>query len=118
MGVGFDNLRSRPVDKPWPFDDPEDTEVITLGRILRGESPLRLATHDDDDGAWQFLDGEHVFEDDAQVVLLGELVQFDPSLVELADLPRGWYAWRSAGAGSWRREPGEPPVEWPADGGT
>ncbi len=34
----------------WPFDDPEETEVITLERILRGESPLLLVTHDLDDG--------------------------------------------------------------------
>src|SRR5262245_5966479 len=42
----------------WPFADPEDTAVITLDRILRGESTLRLVTHDEDDGSWQFLDGE------------------------------------------------------------
>ena len=47
----------------WRFDDPEETEVIALERILRGESPLLLVTHDLEDGGWQFLDGEHVFEE-------------------------------------------------------
>ena len=95
---------------PWPFDDPPDREVITLERILDGSSPLRLVTHDADDGEWQFLDGEHVFEEDAAVVLLGELLQFDPSLVELADLPIGWYAWRASTADPWERREGEPPA--------
>jgi len=92
----------------WPFDDPEETEVITLERILRGESPLLLVTHDLDDGAWQFLDGEHVFEDDGVTVLLGEMVQFDASLEPLADLPPGWYAWRTAPDEPWQRTEGEP----------
>lgn len=94
----------------WPFDDPPETAVITLGRIVRGESPLRLVTHDEDDGGWQFLDGEHVFEEDAAVVSLGGMVRSDPSLRALADLPRGWYAWRPAPDGPWARSPGEPPA--------
>ncbi len=94
----------------WSFADPETTEVITLERILRGESLLALVTHDLDDGSWQFLDGEHVFEEDAVVVLLAEMVQFDPSLVELADLPPGSYALRADAAGPWSRASGEPPV--------
>ena len=78
----------------WPFADPRDAEAITLDRILRGESPLRLAVRDDD-GSWQFLDGEQVFEADAVLVTLFEMLQFDPSLSELADLT-GWSAWREA----------------------
>lgn len=103
------------MNETWPFDEPEDTEAVTMGRILRGEAPLRLVTHDADDGTWQFLDGEHVFEEDAEAVLLGEMVQFDPSVREITDLPRGWYAWRPAAAEPWRREAGEPPPDLLAD---
>ena len=96
----------------WPFDESEDTEVICLQRILRGDAPLLLVTHDDDeeDGAWQFLDGEHVFEEDAVVVCLGEIVQFDPSLRELADLPPGSFAWRAQPDQPWQRGQGDPPT--------
>ena len=94
----------------WPFGDPEQTEVITLERILQGRSSVLLVTHDEDDGAWQFLDGEHVFEDDGAVVCLGEMVQLDPSLGQLGDLPVGWYAWRPEPGQPWRRAAGEPPV--------
>ncbi len=99
---------------PWPFADPPDCEAITLDRILLGESVLRLVTHDEDDGSWQFLDGEYVFEEDAMVVSLAEMVEFDPTILALADLPIGWYAWRSGPDGPWNRAQGEPPVDLPA----
>ncbi|AGA30619.1 hypothetical protein [Singulisphaera acidiphila] len=97
----------------WIFTDDESTEVITLDRILRGESELLLVTHDEDDGSWQFLDGEHVLEENALVVDLGEMTQFDPSLLELADLPRGSYAWRTSRDQPWSRAVGEPPHTLP-----
>src|SRR5262245_12648235 len=94
----------------WPFADPPDTAVITLKRIIQGESPLRLVTHDEDDGGWQFLDGEHVFEDDAAIVGLGEMAQLDETILELADLRLGCYAWRAELGQPWSRGVGEPPV--------
>ena len=97
----------------WPFPDPENTPVITLDRILRGEALLRLVTHDEDDGSWQFLDGEHVLEEDALVVDLGEMTQFDPSLLQLAGLPLGSYAWRGRPGQPWSRAAGEPPCVLP-----
>jgi hypothetical protein len=94
----------------WPFSDPPETEVITLERILDGRSPNMLVTHDEDDdeSSWQFLDGEQVFEDDGVTVLLGEMVQFDPRIIELADLARGWHARRSDPGQPWGRSSGEP----------
>jgi hypothetical protein len=94
----------------WPFDDPENTAVFCLARILRGTCPLLLVTHDEEDGSWQFLDGEHVFEEEAVLVSLGGMVQFDPSLRELADLPLGWYAWRPGPDQPWQRAQGEQPM--------
>jgi adenylate cyclase class IV len=96
------------MDSAWRFAEPEETTVLTLERILRGESALVLVSHDLEDGTWQFLDGEHVFEADGTVAYLGEMVQFDPSLEELADLPRGWFAWRTAPDQPWQRTQGEP----------
>src|SRR4051794_39612985 len=92
----------------WTFPDPEGTEVITLERILRGDSPVLLVCHDREDEGWQFLDGEHVFEEDGAAVYLGDMLQLDPSLAALADLPAGWYAWREAPGHPWRRAEGEP----------
>ena len=83
------------MDSPhWPFADPEETEVVTLDRIVRRESPILLVSHDADDGGWQFVDGDQVFEENGEVVLLGEIAQLDPTVLELAELPAGWHAWR------------------------
>ena len=95
----------------WPFVDPPDTEVITLKRILSRETPLRLISHDEDDGSWQFLDGENLFEDDAALMSLAEMTQFDPSILSLADLPTGSFAWRTGPDQPWQRGVGEPPED-------
>jgi predicted adenylyl cyclase CyaB len=92
----------------WTFPDPEETEAITLDRILNGTSPVLLVCHDLEDQGWQFLDGEHVFEEDGAAVYLGDMVQLDPTLAALADLPAGWYAWRAAPGSPWQRAEGEP----------
>ena len=45
------------------------------------------------------------------VVELGEMIALDPSLIELADLPIGWYAWRLEENQAWQRAEGEPPAD-------
>jgi hypothetical protein len=97
------------VDDFWPFADPPDTDVITLHRILSGGTPLVLVTHDADDGCWQFLDGEHLFESDAAIVSLGEMLQFDPSIIDLATLPTGWHAHRLSPDAPWHFTEGDAP---------
>ena len=87
----------------WPFADPENLAVFTLKRIVRGESPVRLVSHDEDDGGWQFLDGAGADVEDAAIVSLLCMVELDPSLVELADLPVGWSAVRSGPFDPWER---------------
>jgi len=90
----------------WPFAEPPDEEVVTLDRIVRGEAPILLVARDDD--GWQLLDGEQIFEEDGEVILLGEALQLDPSLAGLADLPVGWHARRAAVDQPWTRAEGEP----------
>lgn len=100
------------MDSPhWPFTDPEETEVVTLDRIVRRESPILLVSHDADDGGWQFVDGDQVFEENGEVVLLGEIAQLDPTVLELAELPIGWHAWRPSLDQPWRIAEGEPPAD-------
>src|SRR5947209_12602760 len=55
----YDNHGSRPDERGpmfenWPFAEPEDLAVFTLKRIVRGESPILMVSHDEDDGGWQF----------------------------------------------------------------
>lgn len=90
----------------WPFADDPDVAVITLWRIIKGAAEIRLVSRGDvDDGMWQFLDGEEATTEDAAVVALQEMVDHDPSLRELGDLPPGWVAWRQDAASAWQRQP-------------
>lgn len=88
----------------WPFEDPENVAVITTDKIVKREGPILYVTHDEDDGMWQFLDGGEVREEDARILSLKEIVNIDPSLVQLCDLPLGWIAWREKTDSHWIRE--------------
>jgi hypothetical protein len=89
----------------WPFDDPENVATMTVRQITHGGQPILLVSHDADDGMWQFLTGGPVQMADAMLVSLREVYRIDPSIAELADLPLGWTAERSAPGQSWRRNP-------------
>lgn len=91
----------------WAFEDPPNVATITLRRILQGTAPILVVTHDEEDGMWQFLDGEEATESDAMVVGLAEIVAHDPSVAALADLPLGWYAFRDSTQDPWERSPGD-----------
>ena len=88
----------------WPFENTPKTAVITTRQVLEG-APILHVTHDADDGAWQFLPGGDVDAADARIVGLGEMCERDSALLELADLPEGWKAWRERPGAAWRRRP-------------
>ena len=71
--------------------------------VFDGE-PILHVFHDLEDGSWQFLGFGDADEDDAAVVALDEIVKFDESVLELADLPLGWHAWRNSVNDPWQRE--------------
>jgi hypothetical protein len=89
----------------WPFADPPNVAAITMRQIVHDGRPILLVAHDDDDGSWQFLTGEDLDVADGMLVSLKSMVERDPSLVELADLPCGWQAWREQVGAPWKREP-------------
>ena len=87
----------------WPFADPMNVASITTRQVLKENCPIRIVSHDEDDGCWQFLCGTTDDPDDSMVVALERIVEHDPSIRELADLPLGWKAWRDSPAGLWQR---------------
>ena len=93
---------------PWPFEDAPNTASLTTVHVLNRSRPILLVTHDAEDGAWQFLCGTTNDSSDARVVGLNTVLQLDPSLAELADLPPGWRAWRDAPGEPWRRQATDP----------
>ena len=93
-----------PTERDWPFDQPRNCAVVTLRQIIKEGAPILHVTHDLDDHSWQFLGWDTPEMADAAVVGLAEIVELDPSVLELADLPPGWHAWRRTVDESWTRE--------------
>ena len=87
----------------WPFQSPKNLAVITTKSIVHGGKLILLVSHDEADGGWQFLDGTEPTQEDATVVSLQSIVQRDPSVATLSDLPLGWQAWRASPTSSWKR---------------
>jgi len=87
----------------WPFADPRNAAVFSTDSVTRGGEPILYVSHDAEDGAWQFLGAEGSSVESAAVVALSTIVELDPSVSSLADLPLGWSASRDSCAGPWRR---------------
>jgi len=94
-------MRSRAT---WTFSEPASTPVSTDERILSSEQWIFFVRHTD--GGWEFLPPDHL-DGPAQRcrVPLSELVFLDARLLELADLPSEWMAFRQSRADEWVRRP-------------
>lgn len=88
----------------WPFADPVNVVAISTVRVFREGFPILLVSHDAD-GDWQVLCNTTAEPSDGMVVCLGCAYQRDKTIGELANLPRGWMAWRDSVMDCWHREP-------------
>lgn len=86
----------------WKFPDRPHTGAYLSKAVQAGNEAITYVSHDADDGAWQFL-GDSMSDSGGVLVCLHHPIDLDPSLVELADLPLGWYAEREAPRSLWRR---------------
>jgi hypothetical protein len=89
----------------WPFDQPPNCVTMSLRQIVFGGAPILHVTHDNDDHGWQFLSAGDARIEDGVVVCLSTIVELDPSIQQLADMPPGWHAWRTSKDARWQREP-------------
>jgi hypothetical protein len=87
----------------WPFQDPQNVAVFTTKQVVKERKPILFVTHDADDGAWQFHSGDMARDEDAMILALSEIVEIDPTITELADLPLGYKASRTSLSSSWKR---------------
>lgn len=84
----------------WRFPDPPSTRVMTSEEIESGQAGVTYVAHYGD-GTWMFL-GDAEADSPPQTSRL-RLVNADPSLVDIADLPRGWTAVRAGPGKRWER---------------
>ena len=90
-------------DDDWPFGEPRNCAVITLRPIVFDGASILHVTHDEEDHGWQFLGRDDADVEQAAVASLGEIARLDPSVLEVADLPPGWHAWRRDRSSPWQR---------------
>lgn len=90
----------------WKFEYPPTTVVIANRKIFQQDAWIAYVSHEIDEAGWQFHTNDaEVSESDAQVVSLEDIVNHDPSVSGLADLPIGWQAWRDSAVDEWKRSP-------------
>jgi hypothetical protein len=84
----------------WIFDQAPNVACIADRSVMSGR-PVLVVAHYEDDHSWAFLDGGPFDPADALVVAMSEVVERHPELVEIAELPAGWSASRSAVGQPW-----------------
>jgi len=90
--------------RDWRFSDDPHRPVITQRHVAKRGAPILYVSHEADGTGWQFLDGAPDPQDLA-VAHMHHLIELDPSLDELFDLPKGWQAWRASSEAAWERGP-------------
>lgn len=83
------------------IDRDSHTAGFVCPHIFRNERLILLVSHED--GDWQFLCGESDHAADGHVVGIGHLVERDPTLLDLVDLPLDWEAERANPGEPWLR---------------
>lgn len=84
------------------FNEPLNTAVFTTKFVLEENRDITNVTHEED-GAWQFFSDDEFedFEKVAKVVGLGEIIEIDDSILALAEMPEGYYAYRESRYSNW-----------------
>jgi hypothetical protein len=98
LGFGKSNAQTKKV-----FNDSLNTAVFTTKYVTEDNKEITYVTHDIDDGAWQFF-SEDKFEDFgkvAKILSLSQIIKIDETVLEIADLPLGYYATRKSKSEKW-----------------
>ena len=85
------------------FKEADNTAVFTTKFVIIDKNDITYVTHDKEDGAWQFFSDDEFdnFESVAKIVGLGEIIKIDNTLLELADMPEGFSAYRKFKGDRW-----------------
>jgi hypothetical protein len=88
------------------FKDPLNTAVFTTKFVIVDKKDITMVRHESDDGAWTFFSNDEYqnYEDVAKIVGLSEIIEIDSTILEIADLPEGYYASRNTKEDDWKVE--------------
>jgi len=100
----WDSIRKSEERFPdWKFPDKPHTKAFISKAVQEDKEWITYVTHDLSDGAWQILGETGIENGGPELACLHHMVEKDPTLAELADLPKGWYAERTAPGEPWER---------------
>jgi hypothetical protein len=105
MNAGADGTAS-------PLASPDCVKVYTTRQVTKAGRPILVVSHDEEDGVWQFHWGGPIRLAELQKVALSRILELDPSLAGLTDLPPGWWAQRSSRDREWVCSPQPAEVEY------
>jgi hypothetical protein len=96
LGFGKSKKQKQQEKKHKEFKDSLDTAVFTTKFVTENKADITYVCHDEGDGAWQFFsEDEYVdFAEIARIVSLKEIIDIDNSILDIADLPQGHFAFR------------------------
>ena len=89
----------------WPFDQEPQTAAITTVGVTDNHLPILAVQHYKDEHTWGFFCGTTEESGDKRAIGMGEILELDPSLRSIANLPPGWIARRVTIDGDWAKEP-------------
>jgi len=87
---------------PFKFRESANTACFVCDHIMHKKRPILYATHEADDGAWQFLCGfkDHT-NSNIKIISLKQATEIDPSINDLYDMPLGVGAERKSTQSKW-----------------
>jgi hypothetical protein len=83
---------------------PDRNLGVFTSTLVRDGVPVLLVFHDDNND-WQFLSSKEEAAAEILLTHVSHLLDTDPTLDEIANLPLGWKAWRWSVGEDWIREP-------------
>ena len=88
---------------PKKFPDDLKTPVFTTKYVVTDKKEITYVSHDADDGSWEFLSDDIIkdYVPVAKVISLEQMIKIDPTLLELADMPLGYFANRKTKKDKW-----------------
>jgi hypothetical protein len=96
------NLFKKKQTTAFKFTESENTACFTCDHILSRERPILYASHDAEDGTWQFMCGqEDHTETNAKIISLKQAVEIDETINDLYEMPLGVGAERETKTSKW-----------------
>jgi len=74
----------------FKFKEPENTACFTCDHVVSKQRPILYASHDADDGSWQFMCGQNDHTAaNAKIISLKQATEIDATINDLFEMPPG-----------------------------